>query len=167
MPKKEVQCMAEQPNRDRPGKINSPQQLEDYIKVTNPSGWITLSAIAVLLCGLFCWILLGTIEEDIHAVSLTQGQETYCFLRAEEASQLEQHMVVRMGRLSGNVKEVSSDPLDYSDIISAYGDKARFLQLDVDGLYYCVTCSVPGAAAGVESVRIVVESLSPLSYILN
>lgn len=56
--------MAEQPNREKPGKISSPQQLEDYIKVTNPSGWITLSAIAVLLCGLFCWILFGTIEED-------------------------------------------------------------------------------------------------------
>lgn len=159
--------MPEQLNRESPEKINSPQQLESYIKVTNPSGWIVLCAIAVLLCGLFCWIFFGTIEEDIHATSLTQGQTTYCFLRAEEASRLEPHMVVRMGRLSGNVKEIANAPIDYSDILNTFGDKARFLQLDTDGLYYLVTCSVPGAAAGVENIRIVVELLSPLSYLLN
>ena len=52
-------------------------------------------------------------------------------------------MVVRMGRLSGNVKEIAQTPIDYSDIINTYGQRARFLQLDVDGLYYLVTCSVP------------------------
>ena len=159
--------MAEQDKKTSQQKITSPQQLADYIKVINPSGWIALSAIAVLLCGLFAWILFGTIEEDIHAVSLTQNMETYCFLHANDVAMLEEHMVVRMGRLSGNVKEIAQTPIDYSDIINTYGQRARFLQLDVDGLSYLVTCSVPGAIDGIEDVRIVINTLSPLNYLIN
>lgn len=32
-------------------KLSSPEQLNDYIKVTSPSVWIFLSAIIVLLIG--------------------------------------------------------------------------------------------------------------------
>lgn len=36
-------------------KISSPEKLNDYIKVSNPSVWIVLAAIAVLLVAVVIW----------------------------------------------------------------------------------------------------------------
>lgn len=36
-------------------RVNSPEQLNDYIRVANPSVWVILLAIAVLLVGVVIW----------------------------------------------------------------------------------------------------------------
>ena len=45
-------------------KISSPEKLDDYIKVTKPSVWITLIAIVLLLAGAVAWSIFG--EVVIH-----------------------------------------------------------------------------------------------------
>ena len=36
-------------------KVTSPEKLNDYIKVSNPTVWIILAAVAVLLAGAVIW----------------------------------------------------------------------------------------------------------------
>lgn len=43
-------------------KISSPDQMDDYIRVTTPSVWIVLLALVVLLVGILAWSILGTVE---------------------------------------------------------------------------------------------------------
>ena len=43
-------------------KISSPEQLNDYIRVTKPSVWLTLLAVLLLLFGMLAWSILGTVE---------------------------------------------------------------------------------------------------------
>ncbi len=43
-------------------RISSPEQLTDYLRVTNPGIWIVLAAVIVLLAGLFIWSATGTLE---------------------------------------------------------------------------------------------------------
>lgn len=45
-------------------KVSSPEKLDDYIRVTTPSVWITLAAIAILLIGTIVWGIFG--ELTIH-----------------------------------------------------------------------------------------------------
>ena len=45
-------------------KISSPEKLDDYIKVTTPSVWVTLIAIVLLLAGAAIWSIFG--EVVIH-----------------------------------------------------------------------------------------------------
>lgn len=45
-------------------KISSPEKHDDYIRVTTPSVWIPLAAIAILLVGVIVWGFLG--ELTIH-----------------------------------------------------------------------------------------------------
>jgi len=42
-------------------KVFSPEQLNDYIKVSNPSIWIVLAAVIILLIALFAWAFFGMI----------------------------------------------------------------------------------------------------------
>ena len=43
-------------------RVSSPEQLNDYIRVTTPSVWIVLIALVVLLAGMLIWSVLGRIE---------------------------------------------------------------------------------------------------------
>ena len=42
-------------------RVSSPKQLNDYIRVTTPSVWIVLAALAVLLAGMLAWSVLGRV----------------------------------------------------------------------------------------------------------
>lgn len=43
-------------------RISSPEQLNDYIRVTTPSVWIALLALVVLLVGMLAWSVFGRVE---------------------------------------------------------------------------------------------------------
>ena len=47
-------------------KISSPEDLDDYIKVTTPSVWVIMIAIVILLIGSLVWGCLGklTVKQD-------------------------------------------------------------------------------------------------------
>ena len=58
-------------------RVSSPEQLNDYIRVTSPSVWIVLIALVVLLVGMLAWSIFGTVErqtadggaEEIHPIT--------------------------------------------------------------------------------------------------
>ena len=43
-------------------RIASPEQLTDYLRVTNPGLWVILVAVILLLAGVFAWPMVGTLE---------------------------------------------------------------------------------------------------------
>ena len=43
-------------------RISSPEQLTDYLSVTNPGIWVILAAVILLLAGVFAWSMAGTLE---------------------------------------------------------------------------------------------------------
>ena len=57
-------------------RVSSPEALNDYIRVTTPSVWIVLLALAALLVGMLAWSVFGTVEvhnddgstEQIHPI---------------------------------------------------------------------------------------------------
>ena len=58
-------------------QINSPEQLDDYIRVTTPSVWIVLLALVVLLVGVLAWSILGTIEVHDDNGNVEEGRIQY------------------------------------------------------------------------------------------
>ncbi len=43
-------------------RVTSPEQLNDYIKVTTPSVWIILAATLILIIGTLVWAVFGKIR---------------------------------------------------------------------------------------------------------
>ena len=46
-------------------KISSPEQMNDYIRVANPSVWMILAAIIVLLIGVCVWGMYGQLDTKL------------------------------------------------------------------------------------------------------
>lgn len=59
-----IQSLFNQKSVDR---INGPEELNDYVRVTTPSVWVVLAAVTLLVIGILGWSIFGTIavhEED-------------------------------------------------------------------------------------------------------
>ena len=48
-------------------RIASPEQLTDYLRVTNPGIWVVLAAVIALLAGILIWAAVGTLETTAAA----------------------------------------------------------------------------------------------------
>ena len=54
-------------------RISSPEQLNDYLRVTNPSVWVILLAVIILLAGLLYWSSVTTIESYVSGTAEVKG----------------------------------------------------------------------------------------------
>ena len=45
-------------------RVSSPDQLTDYLRVTNPGIWVLLASVILLLAGVFAWASIGTLETE-------------------------------------------------------------------------------------------------------
>ena len=53
-------------------RISSPDQLTDYLRVTNPGIWVVLVAVILLLAGIFVWSMVGTLETTAQATVIVE-----------------------------------------------------------------------------------------------
>ena len=47
-------------------RITSPEQMNDYIRVSNPSVWMLLAAVIVLLIGVCVWGAFGHLDTTVQ-----------------------------------------------------------------------------------------------------
>ena len=62
-------------NRKTPQRISSPDQLSDYLRVTNPGIWVFLACVILLLTGIFAWASIGTLETVIPVKVNVEAQK--------------------------------------------------------------------------------------------
>ncbi|MBQ6524264.1 MAG: hypothetical protein IJI12_06340 [Atopobiaceae bacterium] len=69
--------MNEQFRKESLERINSPEELKDYIRVATPSVWLVLLATAILLAGMLAWSVLGTVEVEKPDGSIKEVRPIY------------------------------------------------------------------------------------------
>lgn len=126
-------------------KVKSPDNLSEYIKVVNPSIWLLIASILVLLLGLCCWGIFGSIQTVVHAQAQSTGGEVVCLLSQEDGSRVKPGMPVSVEGAQGVVWEVRS-------------------QADGSACYLTLEDPLPD---GFYETEITVESIHPISFLLN
>lgn len=91
-------------------RVSSPEQLNDYLRVTSPALWIVLAAVILILAGLFVWSSLTAVESFAAGEATVRGGVlTLRFDDAEKAAFVEVGMNARIGDLTTPVLSVGSD----------------------------------------------------------
>ena len=57
-------------------KISSPEQLNDYIRVSNPGVWMILACIIILLIGMCVWGVFGRLETTMKAAAVRMERQS-------------------------------------------------------------------------------------------
>ena len=125
-------------------RVSSPEQLQDYMRVTSPGIWMVLSVVIVLLAGLIACSALGRIDTVEPARAVAQEGKVTVSLDSDSRAELKEGMTLRVAG-----EEV---PLEYV-YETKTGEKMA-----------TATVSVPD---GNYDVQVVTESISPITFLTN
>lgn len=100
-------------------KINSPESLNDYVKVTNPSVWIILVGTLILIVGALVFCAFGKIDENIYtAVSSDDGIITV-YVNETDIDLISKDMKVVIDENEYSILKISDKPVK-SDTVDEY-----------------------------------------------
>ena len=147
-------------------RVSNPEQLNDYIRVTNPGVWMILSAVILLLAGVCVWSIFGRLDTTITVGAVTENNQTVCYIKETEIQKLESGMQVWIGEKAYQIDKISQQPIRVDDTFAEYllhvGDlsEGEWVYIaELDGIY-----DENGMIAEAE---IVIESIAPMSFVLN
>lgn len=143
-------------------KVRSPENLNDYIKVSNIGVWAILGVLLLLLISVFVWGYFGSLKQVITTTGIAENGTVVCYV--EEADQLQAGNEVKIGDLKGKVVSVSDVPLNAKDINEKYDAYTAYV-LDVPEWAYQVTISCEGCEDGMNTLKIIYNTVQPASYI--
>ena len=145
-------------------RVSSPEQLNDYIRVTNPATWATLGAVVILLIGLIVWSVAGTLETKVSTVAVSDGGTVTCYVSEAEIAGVTRGDTVRLGGREYAVAAVAAEPVAVDGSFTAYA--LHIGGFSVGQWVYPVTVNAP-LPDGVYEAAIVTDSVSPISFLIN
>lgn len=148
-------------------RISSPEEISDYVRMSNPGVWMILIAIILLLAGGAVWGVLGSIENKVPAVCVAENGEIACYISEKYISKVEKDMKVTVGGAQEyTVSEIGHNAVEASDILSEYamhmgdfsnGEWLHVLSLKGDGT----------PDDGTYSAEVTIESIHPIKFIIG
>ncbi len=93
-------------------KISSPEELNDYLRVTSPAIWTILAAVIVLLCGFLVWACVGTLETKAEAKITVEDGIAVATITGSNAPRVQEGMILELEGKEYVVKSVEEDQYD-------------------------------------------------------
>ena len=156
-------------NQKATDKLRSPDDLDRFIRVTNPSVWVMLAACVALLAGLLAWGIFGAVSTSVTSTGVSIKGKTMCFLDAENAAKVHEGDTAYVGGERMEVKTVSSVPYSRDEARGILGNDYLVSTLvNGDWAYVVGFSGRSGLTDGVPlTVTITVERVAPISLILK
>lgn len=145
-------------------RVSSPEQLNDYVRVSNPSIWMILAAIIVLLAGVCVWGIFGQLETRIATAGICENGTFTFYVTEEKIGQIKSGMTVNVDGNELFVSEISAKPISVNADMDGY---LLYLGEFSEGEWLYEITAESTLAEGTYKAEIVTESVSPMSFIFN
>lgn len=146
-------------------RIASPEQLDDYIRISRPGIWIVLLAIIILLATFLVWGAYGTLPTTIHEVGIVKNGEMICY--NADVSNITPSMPVTIGEREGRVTHVSAEPYSSGEVAARYDSDYTVHMLGIEDWNYEVRVSAPDVPDGLTEATIITGRVHPITFLFN
>lgn len=145
-------------------KVSSSEQLNDYIRVSNPSVWVILAAIIVFLAGVCIWGIFGHLDTVIKAVGKCSDGVVTCYVRESDISAVQIGMEIIVDGERGTVTDVETIPLEVTGDMDSY---LLYLGGFTEGEWVYAIRAQVSVGDGIYEAQMMAESVSPVSFVWN
>ncbi|MCR5268844.1 MAG: hypothetical protein K6E16_10045 [Lachnospiraceae bacterium] len=153
-------------------KIESPEQLNTYIKVSNAGVWMMMAAIIVFLIGALVWGIVGRIDVYGDAVAKVNNGHVEIYMPYAELDNAQVPEVLRyeigdapfaMDLSNRNIEpqEITEEEISNIDSLTAYKGNIRV------GDWIFVFKGNADYPDGVYDCKVVTKEYTPISFITN
>lgn len=145
-------------------RMNSPEQLNEYIRVARPGVWLVLGAIILLLVGVIIWSIAGTVTTVVNAAVFVDDEGMIqCIVRAGDAADVEPGMPITIGDVGqGVVLSVSEETFEATREDSYM---LQFAGISEGDICYTLELEAEGLELGIYKGEIEVERIRPISFV--
>jgi hypothetical protein len=145
-------------------KVSSPEQLNDYIRVSNPGVWMLMSAIIILLVGICVWGIYGHLETKMATAGVCRNGILTCYVKQSDGASVKAGMPVVIDKQYFTIKAVGEE----ATTLNA-GENSALIQTGgfFDGETVIAITADAALPDGVYTASIITESLSPISFVTN
>ncbi len=119
----------------------------------------------MLLAGVCVWGVVGRMDTTVPAVALVQGGDMTLYLKEEQLDQVESGMAVRVKEAEYAIASVADSPIALLPGTDEYALHLGGMQVGEWVVMASADCD--GLADGVYAAVVGVESIAPMSFILN
>lgn len=141
-------------------RVSSPEELSDYIRVSNPAVWIALGLVIAVLLGVCVWGVFGHLDTVVRGVAVSDGEKTICYLPAAHAQRVAAGNSVTVEGSDLTVASVSTVEAELEDYVRTLGG------LSTDEAV-CTAVLEGALPQGVYPAKIIVERVAPIYFVLN
>lgn len=145
--------------------IESPESLNDYLRVTSPGVWLVLAAVVALLVGAVLWGVFGRINTTGRFAVSSNAGSCVCYVGYDSVDSVMARGVVTVnGEDYPLITDVECDTEVVSEGTNPYIRVAGGLTIGD------LTVKIPVAAelpTGVYTGTVITESLKPISLLLQ
>ncbi len=144
-------------------RVNSPDQLDDYMRVTSPSVWLILAVLVLLLLGACIWGIFGRMDTVLTMGAQVQDGTITCYVDSGNVSEISPGMTVTINENEFEVTDVATIPVQADHLDEAVCELGA---LPLDSKVYAVELSgtLPD---GVYEAQTVTGSIAPMSFLVN
>ena len=143
-------------------KVTSPEELNDYIKVTNFSIWLILAVVIIMASSVFVWAFVGSLHTSVKATGIAEKGVITCYLPSDSGAAAGND--VTAGGTFGKVVSVSNPPLSEKAVSEKYDEYTAY-RLNLSDWNYEVIINAEGCPDGLVTVNIITGSVKPISFI--
>lgn len=152
-------------NKKAADKLSSPDDLDHYIRVTNPSLFAVLGACVALLIGLAAWGIFGTVTTGVHTVGAVIDGHAFCYLNKEDAQRVAVGNYAEFDGRDMKVSDVTEEPLSRGELHDMLGNDYLASALVPSDWNYIV--SLEGDVSGIkeytpQETNITTERVAPV-----
>jgi len=145
-------------------RVSSPEQLNEYIRVTNPSMWTAMIAIIVLLVGVCVWGMMGHLDTTVKAVAMGHGNDMTVYIKEQYIDSVKADMQVKANDKEYVLKNISQRPVMADGSIDEY----VMYKGEISQGEWIYTASLEGEyTQGIFDCDIVIDRVSPIYFVLN
>ena len=125
-------------------RIASPEELNDYLKVTNPANWMILGSIIAILIGIIVWSFAGNLNTYVSGEATAEDGQITAHIVNDNARYIREGQTMMVGEKTSKVFKVEQDE---------FGRTTVEASMDIpDGEYM---------------VKIVIEQITPFELLFN
>ncbi len=146
-------------------KISSPEQMNDYIRVSNPSVWMILIAVIVLLLGVCVWGMFGRLDTKVQTGGVCEGGKLVCYISEADFEKVKVGTTVAVGENEYTVSSVSDMPVRLDESAGSY--LIHLTGLAEGDWVYAVTVDATDLKDGTYGVSVIIERVKPLDFVIG
>lgn len=146
-------------------RVSSPDQLDDYIRVSNPGVWMVLVTIVLLLVAGIVWACVGQLTDTLTTTLVVQDGRATCYVPEDQIDQIAEGTPITAENVTGTLEAAESMPLS-PDEVAASVDEYTAHRIDASAWSYLVDVDIH-LPDGIYDARITARSFSPIELLLG